>query len=499
MVHNQNETFASNRANTEMVFCCVVGCSNRSEKCREKSFYRIPAAVSHHDKETHELPSKRRTAWFNGIKRADSDTTATFYRVCSDHFVNGKPSKLFESNHQDWTPSVNMGYNKKIESISRHSRRLNRNLEKDYTVDKKKCNLGEDSHSNTSELQEQVNLNESKVELINISDNEDYERSPINFENFSFSHVQTQTDVTTDLIDIKEKEFVNTNHMLYKLQKEISLLHPGTREWFASEEKVKFYTELPNIEILDALFVYISESITSSARSALTKYQMLSLALMQLRLNLTITDLAYRFNVSSSTASSVFLKIVDILFSHLKPVIKWPSREQIWKTTPMCFRKHFGTNIVVIVDCFGFFINKPKNILARAQTFSSYKYHNTVKFLIGITPRGVLSCISKAWGGCTSDKFLTENCDFLNNLVPGNIVMADRGFDIEESVALYYAKVKIPSFTKGKRQLNSLDVEQSRRIAAVRIYVERVIGNVRNKYSLLQSILPLDFLMKKDR
>ena len=28
--------------------------------------------------------------------------------------------------------------------------------------------------------------------------------------------------------------------------------------------------------------------------------------------------------------------------------------------------------------------------------------------------------------------------------------------------------------------------------------MKRVIVNVRNKYSLLQSILPLDFLMKKD-
>ena len=144
-----------------------------------------------------------------------------------------------------------------------------------------------------------------------------------------------------------------------------------------------------------------------------------------------------------------------------------------------------------------FLSTSQKNILARAQTFS-YKHHNTVKFLRGITPQGVISYISKAWGGRTSDKFLTENCDFHNNLVPGDIVMADRGFDIEESVASYCAKVKIPSFTKGKRQLTSLDVEQSRRIAAVRIHVERVIGNVRNKYSLLQSILPLDFLMKKD-
>ena len=191
-----------------------------------------------------------------------------------------------------------------------------------------------------------------------------------------------------------------------------------------------------------------------------------------------INDLAHRFNVGSSTVSSAFLKVIDVLFLHLKPVIKWPCREQIWKKTHMCFRNHFGTNIVVIIDCFKIFINKPKNILARAQTFSSYKHHNTVKFLIGITPQGVISYISKAWGGRTSDKFLTENCDFLDNLLPGDIVMADRGFDIEESVALYCAKVKIPSFTKGKRSLSSLDAEQSRRIAAVRIHVERVIGIV---------------------
>ena len=74
----------------EMVSCCVVGCSNRSEKCSSKSFYRIPAVVSHHDKETQELSSKRRSAWFSSIKRADVDSSASFYRVCSDHFVNGK-------------------------------------------------------------------------------------------------------------------------------------------------------------------------------------------------------------------------------------------------------------------------------------------------------------------------------------------------------------------------------------------------------------------------
>ena len=38
-----------------------------------------------------------------------------------------------------------------------------------------------------------------------------------------------------------------------------------------------------------------------------------------------------------------------------------------------------------------------------------------------------------------SDKFLTNHCDILQNLLRG--IMADRGFDIDESTALFCAKV----------------------------------------------------------
>ena len=37
-------------------------------------------------------------------------------------------------------------------------------------------------------------------------------------------------------------------------------------------------------------------------------------------------------------------------------------------------------------------------------------------------------------------------------------------------------------------------MEQTRRIANVRIHVERVIGNVKKKYSLLSLCQPVDFL-----
>ena len=76
--------------------------------------------------------------------------------------------------------------------------------------------------------------------------------------------------------------------------------------------------------------------------------------------------------------------------------------------------------------------------------------------------------------------------------------MADRGFDIKDSVGLYSATVTMPAFTKGKKQLEGIEVEQTRTIANVRIQVERVIGNIRKKYKMLSTTQPIDYLNTKN-
>ena len=192
-------------------------------------------------------------------------------------------------------------------------------------------------------------------------------------------------------------------------------------------------------------------------------------------------DLAYRFGISAATISRIFSSCISVMDTRLSPLIHWPERAELWSTMPECFQYSFGKRITVIIDCFEIFIEKPSNLLARAQTFSSYKHHNTIKVLIGITPQGTISFVSHAWGGRTSDKFLTENCGILDKLVPGDMVMADRGFTIHESVAFRRSELVIPAFTKGKKQLDPLDVEKTRNISKVRIHVERVIGLLRRK------------------
>ena len=123
-----------------------------------------------------------------------------------------------------------------------------------------------------------------------------------------------QTSISTFAM---EQELLTTKSNMYKLHDKLDTLTVGTQGWFTHDKKVKFYTGLPNLEILNVVFNFITDAIPNSQRSALSKFLMLSLTLMRLRLNLSVNDLAYRFNISIATVSTIFSKVIDVLFNHL--------------------------------------------------------------------------------------------------------------------------------------------------------------------------------------
>ena len=143
--------------------------------------------------------------------------------------------------------------------------------------------------------------------------------------------------------------------------------------------------------------------------------------------------------------------------ARLKFLIVWPGRAELRKMMPNAFKEKFGDRVAVIIDCFEVFLSRLSTLMAGATTCFNYKHHNTVKFLIGITPQGVVSFLSKIWGGRVSNKYLTEHSGLLKKLLPGD-VLADKGSDIEESVGLYQASLKIPAFTHGKKQLFDCEI-----------------------------------------
>ncbi|KAK7140622.1 hypothetical protein R3I94_013032 [Phoxinus phoxinus] len=259
------------------------------------------------------------------------------------------------------------------------------------------------------------------------------------------------------------------------------------------QDLVTYYTGLPSFDVLKMIYDDIEPDLPPTRLSNLGKFERLVMTLSRMKLNTPLQDLAYRYQTSTSTAFRIFLVYIHVLYVRLKHIIRWPTREELRKTMPMEFRENFGQKTAVIIDCLEIPIQRPKNLMARAKTWSAYKHCNTTKFLFGITPQGSVSFLSSAWGGRASDKHITENCGFLRNLLTG-----DRGFDISDTVGFYCAQINIPSFTRGKSQLSPLEVEQTGKIAHVRIHVQRVIGLVRNKYTILQSKLPIDILMTEN-
>ena len=83
-------------------------------------------------------------------------------------------------------------------------------------------------------------------------------------------------------------------------------------------------------------------------------------------------------------------------------------------------------------------------------------------------------------------------------MLPGDIVIADRGFTCDDYARMALAEVKIPPFTKGKKQLEKIQVDWSRELSVVRIHVERIIGVLKQKYTILQNVLLITFIADKD-
>ena len=211
---------------------------------------------------------------------------------------------------------------------------------------------------------------------------------------------------------------------------------------------------------------------------------------MKLKLGVFNKDLAVRFDISTSRILKIFRIIVPLIPAHMTNLIVRQDHGTIRRQLPRSFKKKFK-DCVCIIDCSEIFIERPKNLTARAQTWSNYKHKNASKYLIGITPAGAISFLSLGWGSRVSDKQIMKESGFFNKVSMGDCILVGRGFNIKEELSALGATLEIPSFTKGKKQLSGGEVDHMlRQLSSVRIHVECVIGRIK-KFRFLQTTLLL--------
>ena len=96
-----------------MVYCVVIGCSNKSDLNKDVSFYRIPKVMYGRSQRKLELSRRRREGYLAAISRAElTESIIENGRICSKHFLSGKPASLFDETSPSWLPTEKLGHSK---------------------------------------------------------------------------------------------------------------------------------------------------------------------------------------------------------------------------------------------------------------------------------------------------------------------------------------------------------------------------------------------------
>ncbi|CAJ1083769.1 uncharacterized protein LOC115385308 isoform X2 [Xyrichtys novacula] len=252
--------------------------------------------------------------------------------------------------------------------------------------------------------------------------------------------------------------------------------------------------------ITSVLFDWLCTKINGSVKTISTNLSLqdhLLIVLMKLRQGLTNTDLAFRFDVSTATLSRILRSWLPALAIVLKPLITWPSKGATLRRMPRIFHRKFKRCRCILART-KISINRPSIMTSRSRSWSNSKHNNTMKYLIGITPAGAISFLSKGWSGWVSDKRITKESGFYDLLESNDEILADRGVLSAEELAARGATLREPAlaFTKSKKQLSAQAIDTSRQLACVRIHIEQVMRRLKN-FRILQTRIPVsqvDFL-----
>lgn len=177
----------------------------------------------------------------------------------------------------------------------------------------------------------------------------------------------------------------------------------------------------------------------------------------------------------------------------------WPHRDIIFKDAGEAFVRD-NPGVIGSIDCTEIFLEKPSSLQNQYQCFSNYKSTTTKKGLIVmVDPRGTVLYVSHLYSGSISDREIVLRSGFLNvlkykmekgNMKTGDIILADKGFNIGNLFAEIGINLNISTFRTTGQQFAPQEVICIRKIEKERIHVERAIGGMKT-FLIIHNRVPI--------
>ncbi|XP_014239010.1 uncharacterized protein LOC106660532 [Trichogramma pretiosum] len=451
------------------VYCSVQGCKKKKK--------------AHEDCISFHKPPKDRSVFNKWLLALKVKNLSVHARICNHHFlpedflpVPGKKQLKPEA-----VPSLNVPVSL-ITTITRDPNLPKKRKERIEKRNLKKIKLDEENQAVNENVQDSnVQLLESDVPHINLIDSDNgvaYDAELIE----DITHKDSGVQATCDVI-VKSTQ-TDLSGSTFKLT-----------DAFNSEENLKIFTGVLSFKILLTLEECISElrKIGKKKRIIILSLRdCILLTFVKLKQNLPYNALGVLFGISHVMAKKCFINTLKELALVLKCLLRWPSKEEILNNMPKCFDKYKGTRIVL--DCLEIPIRQSKCLKCRIPTYSNYKGRHTVKIMLGVTPSGMISYVSKAYGGRVSDKAIFKRSHLLDRMIRGvDQIMIDRGFLIERECAEFGIKIIRPPFLRKKKKFSANEATSGADISSARVHVERRIKRIR-EFVIMQGPLSTEIV-----
>ncbi|XP_056401633.1 uncharacterized protein LOC130295189 [Hyla sarda] len=408
--------------------CCVPFCNSDSRYNADKkiSFHRIPAF--------HVEPQRHRD-WLNRIRREPGPNfkVSSCTRVCSKHFL---PS--------DFVRTLTGKRNLKpysVPCIFQWS--TNEMAQEQMSIPKR------NSGSSKNMLQPIL------PSLPQVQNNKPSQ--PIEMTASILDHCYDLPPMTdTEMLHAAREEIARLQQRNAALEQNLFFL-----ERFSSDSSlIYFYTGFKDYSTLKVVFSTLTETEGSSVKwkqcqqegdlsvsresvpelEGMAQIDQFFLFLCKVRQGFHDQDLSIRFNVSQSRVARIIITWAHYLYLVLGEIPLWRSRETECQDVPECFKASYPRTRVTL-HCAEIKVQTSNTDSVPSQLCHN---HAVYKGLLGIAPHGAVIFISPLYSGCASKRDIIKSSGILELLEPGDWVVTEKDFLIQDLVESIGAFVVIP-------------------------------------------------------